>query len=158
MHLQLSPSALTFPFVRHMTQAQAESWDTLPFQPFRHLPPRLCLWRLQKPCHGFHSLHCSNPDWLEGCQTWRLLSQPRSTPWISQTGWTNIYISKDWMWSMLLLVDEKAFVVFTVCVWAWALFYISVCVQRPADLNTDNTWHVWCVREKGLSAYDFTVF
>ena len=60
------------------------------------------------------------------CQTCELLSQTRSMPWISQACRINIYISEDWMWGMLLLVGEKAFVVFTVCVWAWT--FLCVCV------------------------------
>lgn len=66
---------------------------------------------------------------------------------------------------MLLLVDEKAFVVFTVCVWVWAFLCVCVCVQFRETIHsvqacTSETQITsdMCVREKGLSVYDFGVF
>lgn len=71
------------------------------------------------------------------------------------------------MSGMLLLIDEKVFVVFTVCVWTWVFFGECLCMRvvRENDtqctylqiLKTDNIWHVRCVRENGLFLYGFAV-
>ena len=120
MHLQLFLYIFTSPCWTH---AQAESCDSS----FGLIvTPLLCLCCLQKQCYRFHSLTVKL-DWLCSVRTLQLLSRPRSTHCISQACRTNIYISEGWLWGMLLLVGEKASVVFTVCVWAWA-FFMCVCV------------------------------
>lgn len=94
------------------------------------------------------------------CETGELLFQPRSMHCLSQACRINIYIIKSWMSGMLLLVDEKVFVVFTVCVWTWAFsceFWVWssekwYTVYMPADLK--GRYHLTRVRENGLPVCD----
>lgn len=137
MHLQLSVSTAA----SHDPNMTCTGW-ALRGRLFQHL------FRLFAEVTAKDYRFCRSPRLTAHCQSRKLSSRPRNMPCISRACRINIYTSKE-LDVGLLLVDEKAFVVFTGCVWVWAVYVsVSVCLQWREPIQSVHA----CRSERQIAA------